>query len=339
MNLSEYWKEKETELEKNKCLLGKTDKKKQEIIRKMIIVQIMQIPIDDLEYYLKRDQWLRDFSGDCTGIDNELIYDNEIKEKTDEIIETVFYKPDLAMIRRILKKSQNSADEKNYKQKICALIKDAVYPENFDKLHGEDRETVLTLEKVYTEPVELINGYIREKIGPNTYHYYSLLMEQWKTANEMAANISAQRNNMNNFYMSLMSILVGGVLLGDGVLKTNIDKGSQTVLYIFVIFIGTLCCNKWIRQINSYKELNATKFEIINELERFLPANVMLCEWIRVDKKSRRKKRVVFSDQDISIAKTFRVVMIIVPAVILDKIWLVELLKLTGLAVFISVHL
>ena len=251
----------------------------------------------------------------------------------------MFYKPDLAMIRRILKKSQNSADEKNYKQKICALIKDAVYPENFDKLHGEDRETVLTLEKVYTEPVELINGYIREKIGPNTYHYYSLLMEQWKTANEMAANISAQRNNMNNFYMSLMSILVGGVLLGDGVLKTNIDKGSQTVLYIFVIFIGTLCCNKWIRQINSYKELNATKFEIINELERFLPANVMLCEWIRVDKKSRRKKRVVFSDQEISIAKTFRVVMIIVPAVMLAKIWLVELLKLTGLAVFISVHL
>ena len=68
MNLSEYWKEKETELEKNKCLLGKTDKKKQEIIRKMIIVQIMQIPIDDLEYYLKRDQCCSNLSGDYTGI-------------------------------------------------------------------------------------------------------------------------------------------------------------------------------------------------------------------------------------------------------------------------------
>lgn len=49
MNLSEYWKEKETELEKNKCLLGKTDKKKQEIIRKMIIVQIMQDRVDELK--------------------------------------------------------------------------------------------------------------------------------------------------------------------------------------------------------------------------------------------------------------------------------------------------
>lgn len=336
MNLSEYWKEKETELGKNKCLLEKTDKKKQEIIRKMIIVQIMQIPIDDLEYYLKRDEWLRDFAGDDTGITKELIYDNEINEKTGEIIEIVFYKPDLEMIRGILKKSQNSAGEKNYKQKICALIKDAVFPENFDKLQGEERETVLTLEKVYIEPIELINGYIKEKTDPKFYS--SLLMEQWKTANEMAANISTQRNNMNNFYMSLMSILVGGVLLGDGVLKTNPDKISQSILYIFICCIGTVCCNKWIKQINSYKELNATKFEIINELERFLPANVMLCEWVRVEKKSSRKKRVVFSDQEISIARTFRVVMIIVPAVMLVKIWLVELLNMTGLAIFFGVN-
>lgn len=335
MNLSEYWKEKETELEKNKYLLGKTDKKKQEIIRKMIVVQIMKIPIDELEYYLKRDEWLCDFAGGNTGIAKELIYDNEINEKTGEIIETVFYKHDLERIRGILKKSQNSAGDKNYKQIICALIKDALFPENFDKLHAEERETVLTLEKVYIEPIELINGYIKEK---EELRYTSLLMEQWKTANEMAANISAQRNNMNNFYMSLMSILVGGVLLGDGALKTNPDKISQSILYIFISWIGILCCNKWIKQINSYKELNATKFEIINELERFLPANVMLCEWVRVEKKSSRKKRVVFSDQEISIARTFRVVMIIVPTAMLIKIWLVELLNMTGLAVFFGIH-
>ena len=135
-----------------------------------------------------------------------------------------------------------------------------------------------------------------------------------------------------------MSILVGGVLLGDGALKTNPDKISQSILYIFISWIGILCCNKWIKQINSYKELNATKFEIINELERFLPANVMLCEWVRVEKKSSRKKRVVFSDQEISIARTFRVVMIIVPTAMLIKIWLVELLNMTGLAVFFGIH-
>ena len=174
------------------------------------------------------------------------------------------------------------------------------------------------MEKIYFEPVELFNEYVEESAGSETY--YTILMEQWKTANEMAANISAQRNNMNNFYMSLMSILVGGVLFSNQVLDTNIL--IRSVLYGAILIIGTVCCNKWIAQIDNYGKLNGEKYNVINALERKLPANVMLYEYIHTEKTARKSnEKISFSKQEKDIAKLFRFVLISVSALMLVSAW------------------
>ena len=323
MGISDYWSEKREKLNNNKDLLKNLDEDKCKIIKKMVIIQIMQIPLNGLEYYLERDKWLCEFAGDSTGISRESINDVDNIKKRDEIIEKEFYKPDLEMLRRI-RDSKNKIDSvENYKKEISTLIKELLIPKINAKLNSEDKETVLLLENVYIEPIELLNSYMEKEIGKEVYN--TNLLEQWKTANEMAANISAQRNNMNNFYISLMSMLVGGILISDKYIQATTGKISQTILYVFVLLVGTFCCINWIKLINNYKKLNASKFKVINKMERQLPANVMTCEWASVEKEAGNKRKSSFSDKEISIARLFTVVMIVFPIVLLIKTWWEEI--------------
>ena len=164
----------------------------------------------------------------------------------------------------------------------------------------------------------LFNENIKKEAG--TEVYYTIMMEQWKTANEMAANISEQRNSMNNFYISLISVLVGGILFSDQLLSSNII--AKTVLCITIGVIGFICCQKWISQIENYKQLNGAKYEIINELEKNLSANVISYEYLITEKNEKTEKRKTsFSDQEKSIAKLFRAVILIVPLIIIISSW------------------
>ena len=167
--------------------------------------------------------------------------------------------------------------------------------------------------------IKLINEDIKEKAGSEIY--YTIMMEQWKTANEMAAQISEQRNNMNNFYMSLMSIIVGGILFSDQIVNTSIVV--KTLMFIIIGIIGFICCQKWISQIENYKRLNASKYEVINELEKHLSANVMTYEYLLTEKKlPKGKRKISFSDQEKSIAKLYRLIIILVSIVMLIGSWI-----------------
>ncbi len=189
----------------------------------------------------------------------------------------------------------------------------------------------------YVEDVLLINESVKELAGDQTY--YTNLMEQWKTANEMAANISAQRNNMNNFYMSLISVLIGGVLFSDKFLANsdqivNVSRRAmiennifKTLLFIGIGVVGYFVCRSWIKQIGKYARLNKVKYDVINKMEEHLPANVLSAEYKLLKKEKEKEKRKGnrkgnLSDIEQGIAKLFRALVIIVPILMIVGTWL-----------------
>ena len=140
----------------------------------------------------------------------------------------------------------------------------------------------------------------------------------------MASGISAQRNNMNNFYMSLMSVLIGGVLFSDQMFSAN--TVAKTVLFITIAITGFICCRNWVAQLDNYGKLNAEKYAVINELERHLPANVMLFEWLQTEGNARKQKRKKnFFKQEIGVARLFQIFVIIVPVIMLIGTWWKEI--------------
>lgn len=314
MNIAEYWNEKTGLLEN----AFEGWQRKEEIqVRKLVIAKVMDIPAERIPYYLQRDVWYLKFAlGDDSEVDRAFAEEESTKEKVQAVIEEFFYKKDYEVLCKIKGGSMTATDIG--KRAVCGCIKELVEDKVYASLSKSDKSLLDTLEKIYFEPIELFNEYVEEVAGSE--NYYSMLVEQWKCANEMAANISAQRNNMNNFYMSLMSILIGGILFSDQILDANLV--AKTVLYGAILVIGAVCCNKWIAQIDNYGRLNGAKYDVINAIERMLPANVMLYEWLHTEQNARRKKvKISFSKQEKDIAKLFRLVVIAVPALMLASTW------------------
>ena len=314
MNIAEYWNEKTALLEN----AFEGWQRKEEIqVRKLVIAKVMDIPAERIAYYLKRDVWYLKFAlGDDAEVDRAFAEEESTKEKVQAVLGEYFYKKDYEALCKM--KGVSAATDGIGKGTVCGCIKELVEDEVYAGLSKSDKSLLDMLEKIYFEPIELFNEYVEEAAGSE--NYYSMLVEQWKCANDMAANISAQRNNMNNFYMSLMSILIGGILFSDQILDANLV--ARTVLYGAILIVGAVCCNKWIAQIDNYGRLNGAKYDVINAIERMLPANVMLYEWLHTEQNARRKKvKISFSKQEKDIAKLFRLVVIAVPALMLASTW------------------
>ena len=94
-----------------------------------------------------------------------------------------------------------------------------------------------------TAQPQLFNDDVKKNTAEEVY--FTALLEQWKTANELTANISAQRNNINNFYMSLLSLLIGGILLSDRLMAEQLI--ARTVMLALILVVGIACCVTWIK--------------------------------------------------------------------------------------------
>ena len=320
MHIADYWKEKNELLMNHGDLFKAWDLHDIIIVRKMIIMKIMEIPPEGLTFYLKRDSWLNDFAlNNVENLGSEFLIENTFLKKRDRIIETLFYKKDR---EKLLDLYHCQSDGPDSRQTVRAVIQELLKPEVYSGLNDNQKAVVELYETVYFCPIELLNGYIEEKAGSDAY--YKILLEQWKTANEMASGISAQRNNMNNFYMSLMSILIGGVLFSDQMLSAN--TVAKTVLFITIAITGFICCRNWVAQLDNYGKLNAEKYAVINELERHLPANVMLFEWLQTEGNARKQKRKKnYFKQEIGVARLFQIFVIIVPVIMLIGTWWKEI--------------
>lgn len=125
-----------------------------------------------------------------------------------------------------------------------------------------------------TDKKTLFNEDVKNEVDRSLY--MTILLEQWKTANELTANISSQRNSINSFYISLLSLLIGGVLLSDRLMGEQ--PIARTIILMVILIVGITCSVSWVKQVDKCKRINYQKYQIIEQIEAVLPANVLSYE-------------------------------------------------------------
>ena len=99
-----------------------------------------------------------------------------------------------------------------------------------------------------------------------------ILFEQYKLYVEMANDVSERRDRTNKFYATLMSLLL--TIFG---IINSINK--EWIIFIIPLSIMILISLVWMKNIQSYSTLNRGKFDVINEIEKELPAKGFTIEW------------------------------------------------------------
>jgi len=102
----------------------------------------------------------------------------------------------------------------------------------------------------------------------NVLKIYALLVE-------MADRVSQRRQAANSFYLSVNTAVIGGSAY---LTSTTTSKG----LWVLGV-AGIAICFLWVRNIVSYKTLNAAKFIVIQDLEKKLPVQPYTDEWAHLD--------------------------------------------------------
>lgn len=108
-----------------------------------------------------------------------------------------------------------------------------------------------------------------ESYGPE---YKTHLLEMYKLYVEMADRVSSRRQRANSFYLAVNTGIIGAATFFH--LPGATGEGSW-----LIAIAGVLLCVMWIRNIQSYKDLNQGKFQIINLIEQRLPIAPYETEW------------------------------------------------------------
>ena len=94
-----------------------------------------------------------------------------------------------------------------------------------------------------------------------------IILAQWQTCVEMANSVSQRRDTMNNIFVTLNLAIIAAVSIG------------WDLKSIMVLVAGIVTCIIWMVFIRNFKLLNKAKFDVINQLEKKLPAEPFKEEW------------------------------------------------------------
>lgn len=99
-----------------------------------------------------------------------------------------------------------------------------------------------------------------------------ILLAQWQTCVEMANATSQRRDAMNNIFVTLNLAIIAAVTF------------VWDIKSLFVLAAGVIVCSLWLIFIRNFKLLNTAKFDVINTMEKDLPAKPFSDEWDKLQK-------------------------------------------------------
>lgn len=102
----------------------------------------------------------------------------------------------------------------------------------------------------------------------------ALLFEQYKMAVTSTERVSDARANANKFYLSVNSVIAGGILFYD----QRVESLPVQTVIVATIF-GLIICLTWFFALLDYKSLNSAKFKVIHDMEKELPVQFFKREW------------------------------------------------------------
>ena len=123
----------------------------------------------------------------------------------------------------------------------------------------------------------------------------TVLLEQYKTYVESADKISDRRINVNTFFITLNSALITIMTI----------FASNTRLLLLLAFLGIIFSFLWFLNLKNYKQINGCKFHIIQEVEKYLPANLYKREWKILTRTNSDKKYIPVSNLEMILPFVF----------------------------------
>jgi hypothetical protein len=121
----------------------------------------------------------------------------------------------------------------------------------------------------------------------------------YKMLVDMADKVSQRRQSANNFFLSVNTALIGA----SAYISSVSQQSPARVLAIAAA--GTLVSAVWVRNIQSYKDLNSGKFAVINEIEKQLPIAPYTAEWEYLERGQKRNRYRQFHAVEILVPLVF----------------------------------
>jgi hypothetical protein len=106
--------------------------------------------------------------------------------------------------------------------------------------------------------------------------YRNHALEIYKLYLDLSDKLSARRQSVNSFFLTLNSFIIG--LLGYGqIASSSIAKNPE--FYWTISILGMVICVVWFKIIYAYKNIMRSKFIIIHRMEQHLPLAAYEAEW------------------------------------------------------------
>jgi hypothetical protein len=138
-------------------------------------------------------------------------------------------------------------------------------------------------------------------------NYQSHLFEQYKMYVESIEKISDRRQNANNFFLTLNTVLISVIGLSFQLQVFDDISWSRLVFS----FLGILICIIFWFLLRSYKQLNSGKFVVIHEIEQHLPLSIYDYEWDILGRGEDTSKYYPFSHIELLIPWVFGIIYIL----------------------------
>lgn len=123
----------------------------------------------------------------------------------------------------------------------------------------------------------------------------SILLEQYKSFLQTSEDLVFRRQNVNNFYISINSILL--TIFGGLFPLELLDRYKLLIGGLFSL-IGIVLSVSWAKILDAYGNLNSSKMKIISSIEKCLPASLYDAEWAALSDKLNAKRYVSFTENE-----------------------------------------
>lgn len=131
--------------------------------------------------------------------------------------------------------------------------------------------------------------------------YKDHLFEQYKLYLESVERTSDRRQQANNYFLTINTALISLIGLS---FEFKIFENDDWIKALLAIAGVIICIVFWFL-IRSYKQLNAGKFKVIHEIEKFLPLSLYKYEWEILGRGEDKSKYYPFSHIELLIPWIF----------------------------------
>ena len=143
-------------------------------------------------------------------------------------------------------------------------------------------------------------------------------LEQYKLFAKTSEDLVGRRQNVNNFYVSIQSVLLAlmGAMLAMEESSANFPAFAFPVFGCIICVVGFAFSYSWRNILASLGQVNSAKMKVLGILEKQLPLALYDAEWKILDDPMSKKRYKSFTQSESAIPKGFMILYALLGAIL-----------------------